>query len=401
MLRLILSASLVTLLIFYNTTDLLSFEQGIYKIQDFAYHYLLVEKFWRSDVFNIYQLSNQLTVLSDSFGSQIYSAMPVGMTPTALVVFLPLVLIAGADLHFAYQLWISFSVCLLLLSLSSLFSRLPRKLDETIMIIAMFCSLPFINACYLGQTSIFALAALLYLQSQLVEKNNKPNPRSIFIAVLMLVGLSIKPQYLLIALPVVITHGYLISIIISSLTIFIAWGFLSLWLTPVWVFDYLSNLTSYATGILPSSYEFWKNSEIATASNLFFGQVNIEIVNTAVYCLFLILSITLAFKSRYGRKSLEQLGQSSIIIGYAGYLLFSPHIGMYEEILILAPTLYALRWVNLSERWKISIFYISIILFQYVDIFAWLMFSLKAVYFLFLLSKLEKQDMLLLFTVRS
>jgi len=65
---------------------------------------------------------------------------------------------------------------------------------------------------------------------------------------------------------------------------------------------------------------------------------------------------------------------------------------MYEEILILAPTLYALIRVNLSERWKISIFYISIILFQYVDIFAWLMFSLKAIYFLFLTSKIKREE---------
>ena len=98
-------------------TEFVIYSDGFFQISDYAYHIILVNKFWFHGFGNIYDLSFQQETISTYVGSKIYTVMPLGITPVALVVWFPFAYAAQFNLSLSYTLWIFFSLSVLILAL--------------------------------------------------------------------------------------------------------------------------------------------------------------------------------------------------------------------------------------------------------------------------------------------
>ena len=74
--------------------DFVACLKGYLKIQDYAYHIILVKAFWFDGFGNIYDVYFQQQALSSYIGSHINAVMPLGITPIALVVWFPFAYVA-------------------------------------------------------------------------------------------------------------------------------------------------------------------------------------------------------------------------------------------------------------------------------------------------------------------
>ena len=97
--------------------DYVTYSDGRLKIQDYAYHIIIVKKFWFDGFGNIYKLAFQQQALSAYIGSQIYKVMPLGITPLSLILWLPFAYVARFSMPLSYTLWSAFSIGVLLIAL--------------------------------------------------------------------------------------------------------------------------------------------------------------------------------------------------------------------------------------------------------------------------------------------
>ncbi len=97
--------------------EFVKYADGYLKIQDYAYHIIMVNSFWFDGFGNIYDLSFQQQALSTHIGSKLYTVMPLGITPIALVVWLPFAYVARFSMAISYTLWITFSFGILFTAL--------------------------------------------------------------------------------------------------------------------------------------------------------------------------------------------------------------------------------------------------------------------------------------------
>jgi hypothetical protein len=88
--------------------DFVACLKGYLKIQDYAYHIILVKAFWFDGFGNIYDVYFQQQALSSYIGSQINKVMPLGITPIALVVWFPFAYVARFNMYVSCVTALSF-----------------------------------------------------------------------------------------------------------------------------------------------------------------------------------------------------------------------------------------------------------------------------------------------------
>jgi hypothetical protein len=147
--------------------EFVAYSNGYLRIQDYAYHIIIVKAFWFDGFGNIYDLSFQQQALSAHVGSRILTVMPLGITPIALIVWFPFAFVACFNMALSYTLWITLSVSILGLALWKVGRQIFQRkrislLPITLSVVTLISSTTFF-AIILGQTSVLAAGLLIYL----------------------------------------------------------------------------------------------------------------------------------------------------------------------------------------------------------------------------------------------
>lgn len=299
---------------------------GQLSIQDFLYHILLVREYWAGNIASIYDVNAQQAVMLKYFGDGASFAMPVGVSPTVLIIWFPFALIFGLSPVLAQTCWISFG---LLLFISGVF-RFRAKSSGARTFLSLFFVLALVSwngvaSVLLGQTSLMAAGALFHLAAwRRGERLRSP----------LILGflLTLKPTYYLFGLAYcfAVRRSVLLATFAASGVFAAAAATLcSISVIP----EYLAQLTVYTSGSLPAVYQgslhFESNNTFrAVLDPLFEGAVLARGVSLLLVFSLLTLTIVRLRKPQH-------LSSSQFFLAVVGLTsLLSPYFGGYEELVV-------------------------------------------------------------------
>jgi len=275
--------------------------------------------------------------------------MPLGITPIALVVWLPFAFVSCHSMALSYTIWITFSLFILFTSLWSIAQYCyPNKnlpiLPIALSSVTIFSATTF-RALHLGQTSVLAAGLLIYL-IYFVQKtaySSKFADLLIILPIIFILGM--KPTYIALGLGLLIIYGMWRQVIYSIVTVFVLLMGITPMLTLKWVPSYLNLLQIYSRGNFP---EFYAWAIVPETMNIFrstFGKIigdNLaSLTSTIVTCSIYIGVIGYSIFTKIRKISTDQVSPIRItkeqlfILIVASYLLFAPYAGAYEDVLFL------------------------------------------------------------------
>ena len=331
--------------------DFVTYSPGDFQIQDYAYHIILAKAFWFDGFGNIYDLYFQQQALSAHVGSQIFTVMPIGVTPLALFVWFPFAYVARFSMAVSYTLWIIFSVSILLVALWSVgryvFQKQNRPpiLPIMLSIVTVFSATIYF-AIILGQTSVLASGLLVYLILIVYKATNRQKSGNVVVISLLICALGMKPPYVALGLGLLLIYGmwretlYSLAIILALLMV------ITPILTVEWVNSYLNLLRIYSHGEFSELYawsiEPEKMNIFRSAFRNFIGDnIAALISNFVIYGIYIAvvgLSVLVIIRG----KSIDQLTMLKVTKGQLfvllvmSYLLFAPYANGYEDVLLLS-----------------------------------------------------------------
>jgi hypothetical protein len=224
--------------------EFVTYSNGNLKIQDYAYQIIITKAFWFDGFGDIYKLSFQQQTLSAYIGSQVYTVMPLGITPIALIVWLPFAYVARFGIALSYTLWITFSLGILITAFWNIVQNFyPNKnlpiLPITLSFVTIFSATTF-RALQLGQTSVLAAGLLIHLIYFVQKTSNTSKFGDLLIILLSIFILGMKPTYIVLGLGLLIIYGMWREAVFSVVTVFILFIGITPILTLNWVPSYLT-----------------------------------------------------------------------------------------------------------------------------------------------------------------
>ena len=311
-------------------------------VQDYAYHIIVTKYFWLETYGNIYEPGFQLDALSAHMDKQVIFAMPVGIMPPALLLWLPFAYIADYSLPLSYLLWLAFSIAILLSALWQscryIQPSLPHhSLPITLSILTLLSSVSF-AAVFLGQTSILAAGVLSLLIHQV--RCGKQKGRTSWGIIVLVLFSSMKPQYLIIALGILIIYDVWRELFYSLTTIILLFIILTPMLTKKWILSYWQTIQMYTSGSFPDIYDW---SIVPEGMNTLRSAVIVCMPDELTAC-YSALIVAIIYTGIGGAVILRKIGYSAcrpikrqqlVILLITGYLLFSPYSGGYEDLLMI------------------------------------------------------------------
>ena len=329
--------------------EFVAYSNGNLRIQDYAYHIIIVKSFWLDSFGNIYKPYFQQQALSAYVGSPIYTVMPLGITPIALVVWLPFAYISRFSMALSYTLWIAFSVSVLLIALWNIGRCVFQRENQAILPITLslvtVLSATTLFAIILGQTSLLAAGLFIHLIYLLYKRDDQWPRNNLMILLISIFVLGMKPTYIAMGLGLLIIYGlwgktfYSIIIVLAFLL-----GITPL-LTLEWVPSYLNLLEMYSHGNFPDFYAW---AIVPETMNIFrsafrniIGDNLTGLISTIVTCCIYISVVGSSIFTRIRSKSTDHYSPIRItkeqlfIMLVASYLLFAPYAGAYEDLMLL------------------------------------------------------------------
>ena len=362
--------------------EFVTYSNGYFRIQDYAYHIIIVKAFWFESFGNIYDLSFQQQALSAYIGSKIYTVMPLGITPVALVVWLPFAFVSCYSMALSYTLWITFSVFVLFAALWQIGRNLSLKeslplLPITLSLVTLFSATTFF-AIILGQTSVLAAGLLIYLIYFVHKTANQSKSSNWLIILLLIFILGIKPTYIALGLGLLIIYGMWKETLYSITIVLVFILGITPFLTLEWVSSYLNLLRMYSHGKFP---EFYSWAIVPETMNIFRSALqniigdNIagcisNVVTYSVYISVVGFSVLAMLRDKPTDKLtlLRVTKDQLFVLLVASYLLFAPYAGGYEDVLFLSVFVMVLHVGNtpLLTNYKslATVFFLFVILFH-------------------------------------
>jgi len=329
--------------------DFVTYSDGNYKIQDYAYYIIIAKAFWFEGFGNIYEIYFHQQALSMHIGAQIYYVMPLGITPIALVVWLPFAYIARFSMSLSYTLWSAFSLGVLFISIWNVFRYASQLKKLALLPIALsfvtLFSLHVLLSIYGGQTSVLAAGLFVYLVYNMHKTAGKSQSDNRLLIVLLIFMLGIKPPHIALGLGLLMIYGKWREAFYSVALILVVLIGVTPMLSVEWVTSYLKILPMYAQKDIPEIYAW---SIVLGTMNIFrsayrsiIGE-NIAILVSFVVTYGVYFSVVgISALSKIRGKSIDKLSPLNLtreqlfVLLVASYLLFAPYAGGYEDILFL------------------------------------------------------------------
>ncbi len=332
-----------------NKIEFVTYSNGNLRIQDYAYYIIVTKAFWFDGFGNIYKLTFQQQALSAYIGSQIYTVMPLGISPIALVVWLPFAYVAHFSMALSYTLWVTFSLFILFTALWKVARYVfqLKKLDLlpiALSFVTVF-SITMFRALHLGQTSVLAAGLFIHL-NYFVHKTGKELNSGKWVPILFIIFLlGIKPTYIALGFGLLIIYGMWRQTIYSVAVVIFVLICVTPILTTDWILSYLHQLSIFSQKVVPDAYA-WAFAPhtmniFRSAFRNFIGDNIAGLISSAVsysvYISVVGLSILPKLKGTSTAKLyLINLSKDQLfVLLIASYLLFAPYAGAYEDVLFL------------------------------------------------------------------
>ncbi len=332
-----------------NAVEFTAFHDGVFRITDFIYHMSIVEGFWSGEIRSIYQPDAQRAVMTHLAGSNIEDVMPVGLTPTILVIWLPLSFVARVSMQLANTIWLAASLAVVLFSwwrAGAVLSKHRRELLPTFLaaVGVFFLSFTMLAGVFLAQTSLIAAGVLTLLALELVSAVDSGRPLHRVTVYALVFLLSIKTTYFFIAVLLLFVFGFWREALVSVLLVVLTAIALALWFGLDLITAFLEQLALYSSEKLPQNYA----SSIALETTNTLRSAYAQILGTRLLLVLsqFILAIgcgAVAFV-RFGKRCfpsglLRPVNRVTVpqlaVAVLAMFLLFLPYLGAYEELLLV------------------------------------------------------------------
>ncbi len=310
-------------------------------LQDFAYHIILTDHFWFKEAGNFYDLNFQLQALSSYMGRPALAAMPVGVTPLAFIVWMPFAYIADYSLSFAYSLWMTVSIVVLVSALWKIWASLSpvrsfQILPLVLIGISLF-SLVAVSTVVVGQTSIFTAGILCLIFYRIMYCHNSADDRQVDWLVIFLVLLGgMKPPYLIIGFGSLLVYGRWGDVARAAGILLLVLVVMTPMMTAGWPEAYLHMLQMYGGKNFPDIYAW---AVVPRTMNIFRSAISgltgdrIAVVGSSIISILVFSGIFIfsLAKARFAPKLRTKLVAGLI----ACCLLFAPYMGAYEDMLMI------------------------------------------------------------------
>ena len=357
--------------------DFVTYSNGNFKIQDYAYYIIIVKAFWFEGFGNIYEIYFHQQALSLHIGAQIYYVMPLGITPIALVVWLPFAYVARFSMSISYTLWSVFSLGVLFFALWNVFRyafqlRKPDLLPITLSFVTLFSWL-FLFSIYGGQTSVLAAGLLIHLIYIVDRTATKSQSDNWLLMALLIFILGIKPPYIALGLGLLMIYGRWRETFYSVVLILVVLIGVTPMLGKEWVSSYLKILPMYSRKDIPDIYAW----SIALGTMNIFRSAYRSIIgdNIAILVSFVVTysvylsAVGVSVLSKITGKSIDKLSPLKVtkeqlfVLLVASYLLFAPYAGGYEDMLFLPIFIMVLLYGNTPSLTNYKSLTLTFILF--------------------------------------
>jgi hypothetical protein len=353
----------------------ISMKNGTYRISDFYYYILVVKSFWAGETNSIYTLESNLRAMSSFFGQEIKYAMPIGVSPTALLIWLPFSYVAIYSLSLANTAWVSFSLTVFTMSIiiarRTLYSLNPYFSHIFLFVTSLFfLSFAFQACIHMGNTSVLASGIFILLMMILYSQTNTNFIKKSVLILFYLIILSIKMPYLVIALILLLIFGYVLEFILSSGIIFFLFILLNLFLGTGLIREWFGALPNYFLESVPvyyaSSFDMTTFVTFRSAFSMFLGPLPTMVVSQ----LFLFggcIGILFISATRH-IIPLQSIGQRIFptkvseaflsVFLFSITLLFLPYIVGSEDLLIIVCFFIVLLYSS-EQNFQKHFFYIA------------------------------------------
>lgn len=314
------------------------YQDRFYRISDFTYHIQIVKFFTFSEFGDLYSPHYQVKALSALRGPT-DGAMPIGLSPSFLVIFLPFALIAKLDFKLAQALWMGLSFLVLLTGLKNHLAQIGaglRSYSVTVPLLLLLLTVPLTRSTALGQPSIFAAGALLMLATR-----RSINSKSWAIDALLLFGLTLKAPYFLIGSLIALGSQKFRALLASVLLLLVSAATLTILTGSEWFESFVTTHRSYQTGLFSPLY----TDTIVQRDSLIFSNSFSSYLDPQIGRQFSWWILAISFGCSLALVILSKANHLAIYGVLVAYLLFSPYAGLYENVLILA----ALPLLNPSQ----------------------------------------------------
>jgi|GEM_PF-2280161 len=300
-------------------------------IQDYFYYISIVNSWWSAPS-NPYDPSFHMHFLSELAGYPVNNFMPLGLTPTFLMLLLPFGILARGSVLLSYYVWVAIALSAsfwVMWDAVALTGHRKRQIFILVLCFATLFSQAAISGIVLGQSSIFGLAILAFFA--LPSQSNRRY--SSWIRGVLLILLSIKVHYLILGGSLLLIKRDYRAINVACIVLLFAtaitWLYGGLLLYP----EYLESLRYFAGNSGNQQVDVVALRTSNTFRSAFAELFGINLSSTLSKIILGIL-LTWSLIATVRRK-----GSSNSLFPYylagLGLLCFMPYIGRYDDILIL------------------------------------------------------------------
>ncbi|MEE9615163.1 MAG: hypothetical protein V3W31_09510 [Thermodesulfobacteriota bacterium] len=333
-----------------NVYALMFPEEGTVRITDFIYHLIIVKAFWAGEITTIYGFEAQKAAIDAFFGREAHFVMPVAVTPTALVLWLPFVLAARVDVALASTLWVSASLALLAVGLvkSGAFLVARERGAFGILIVAMIIimtSFLMQLAISLGQGSLMACGAMLLMFAEMMEAGKAGRPIRKWLVLPLVLLLSLKMPYAAAGIMLLLIFGYVYEAVLSAALLLLSVASLVLVFGPGLLTDWFAQCALYLEPGLPEGYiqlAFFRQSTFRAAYAPLLGDGAAAGISETVVIAGGLVSGLLALARHLHPRARTVLNErlterQHAVAFFALLLLFLPYLGISEDLLLMVP----------------------------------------------------------------
>lgn len=319
---------------------LYSLREGVLTIQDFAGNFNPVVAFWRRGATGLYSVEDIARALRTLLGESPSAVMPNPTSPTAILIWLPLVFVAGDAISLAYEIWMVLSLSLFCWLVSSSLSsvRLNSRSNAAICCGVFLSLLSDVaqKGAMLGQSSLFAAGVIGFLALRLARRE-RSQPSALILASLLFLS-SLKLPYFIVGLGMLVVERCWRAIALCAVFFVLCFIVGAVWASPEWLSGYGATMVRYALGRFSEGGFYWGGfqSETLTWSRVSRDWVSPEIALVVMWCGRVSGAIGLGVLFFKGaRFTAPQRVNWSLRIMLATYLIFSSYLGVYEQLLLV------------------------------------------------------------------
>jgi len=322
-----------------------------YQMQDFHYYIVLIKSFWFNEIFSIYDPKSQLMAINSYLGTEMNHVMPLGISPTALLIMLPFSVIARISFPLANTLWVSSFLTIYAIAILRTYSYLlTYERNALPLFVLVFCIFLFsfrtVSVIFLGQTSLLASGLLLFLLLEMVLARKEGRSLRRWLIYPVIFVLSMKMHYLVLGMGILLIGGYVYELVVSAVILGCSIGFLVAYTGPTLITGFMEQISLFSAIELPAYYNLTGVFHTFITFRSAFSPIIGDPLSLKIALLILLfgcMSIFWISVSQYcglGKEGrfFEKMTTQQIIIGlFAFLLLFLPYIGGYEDVLLFIP----------------------------------------------------------------